>query len=49
MKIPFPPLSKINKTWVVLGAALTIGLLAAVATRSFLTTRVAEIEARNVH
>lgn len=49
MKIPFPPLSKINKTWVVLGAALTIGLLAAVATRSFLSTRVAEIEARNVH
>ena len=49
MKIPFPSLSKINKTWVVLGAALTIGLLAAVATRSFLSSRVAEIEARNVH
>lgn len=49
MKIPFPPFSKINKTWVVLGAALAIGLLAAVATRSFLSSRVAEIEARNVH
>ncbi|MES2118319.1 MAG: Flp pilus assembly protein CpaB [Pseudomonadota bacterium] len=49
MKIKFPALSKINKTWGILGAALTIGLLAAGATRSFLSTQVAEIEARNQH
>lgn len=49
MKLTFPALSKINKTWLVLGAALAVGLLAAIVTRSFLSTQVAEIEARNQH
>lgn len=49
MKMTLSALSRINKTWAVLGAALAIGLLAAVATRSFLSTQVAEIEARNQH
>ncbi|MES2161630.1 MAG: Flp pilus assembly protein CpaB [Pseudomonadota bacterium] len=49
MKLKIPDLSKVNKTWAVLGIALAIGLLAAVATRSFLSTQVAEIEARNQH
>ncbi|QJD92842.1 Flp pilus assembly protein CpaB [Duganella dendranthematis] len=49
MKLKLPALSKVNKTWAVLGTALAIGLLAAVATRSFLSTQVAEIAARNQH
>lgn len=49
MKVKFPSLSKVNKTWAVLGTALAIGLLAALATRSFLSTQVAQIEARNRH
>ncbi|MBB5606649.1 MULTISPECIES: Flp pilus assembly protein CpaB [unclassified Janthinobacterium] len=49
MKLTFPARLKVNKTWAVLGAALAIGLLAALATRSFLSTQVAAIEARNQH
>lgn len=49
MKLKLPSLSKVNKTWAVLGTALAIGLLAAMATRSFLSTQVAEIEARSQH
>ncbi|MBC9070765.1 Flp pilus assembly protein CpaB [Thauera sp. CAU 1555] len=36
-----------NKTWLVLGAALAIGLLAAFAAQSYLARRMAEIEARS--
>lgn len=36
-----------GKTWVVLGVALVIGLLAALAARSYLSTRVEAIEARS--
>lgn len=36
-----------NKTWLVLGAALGIGLLAAFAAQSYLARRMAEIEARS--
>ncbi len=35
-----------NKTWAVLGVALTIGLLAALGARSYLFSQLAEIEAR---
>jgi pilus assembly protein CpaB len=35
-----------NKTWVVLGVALAIGLLAALAARSYLANRVADLEAK---
>jgi len=49
MKIPLSALFKANKTWAVLGVALAIGLLAAFATRRFLNTQVAAIEARNKH
>jgi pilus assembly protein CpaB len=35
-----------SKTWVVLGVALTIGLLAALAARSYLANRVADLEAK---
>lgn len=49
MKLKLPARSRVNKTWAVLGTALAIGLLAAVATRSFLSTQVAEIAARNQH
>lgn len=49
MKIKLPAIPKMNKTWAVLGAALAFGLLAAVATRSFLSSQVAEIEARGKH
>jgi pilus assembly protein CpaB len=35
-----------TKTWVVLGAALAIGLVAALGARSYLSNRVAELEAR---
>ncbi|MGV7207012.1 Flp pilus assembly protein CpaB [Oxalobacteraceae bacterium A2-2] len=38
---------KLNRTWTVLGIATVIGLLAAAATRGYLNTRVAELEARN--
>ena len=49
MKIKLPSFVKVNKTWTVLFVALAIGLLAAIATRSFLSTQVAEIEARGRH
>lgn len=44
-----PNLSKIryNKTWAVLGVALGVGLLAALAAQSYLANRMAEIEARS--
>lgn len=37
---------KRNKTWVIFGVALCIGLLAALAARSYLSTRIEAIEAR---
>jgi len=46
MKLTLPRLPKLNKTWAILGAALAIGLVAAFATRSFLSAQVEEIEAR---
>lgn len=46
MKLTLPRMRKINKTWVVLGTALAIGLVAALATRSFLSTQMEAIEAR---
>lgn len=49
MKLTLSSLRKVHKTWLVFASALAIGLLAAVATRSFLSTRVAELEARNQH
>lgn len=36
----------VNKTWVILGVALVIGVLAAIAARSYLSTQMQEIEAR---
>ena len=44
----FPNLASIRptKTWIVLGVALGIGVLAAVAARGYLTNRLAEIDAR---
>ena len=36
-----------NKTWVVLGVAITIGLVAALGARSYLKNRVADLEARS--
>lgn len=38
---------KLNKTWLVLGVALAIGLIAALAARSYLSRQVAAIEARS--
>jgi pilus assembly protein CpaB len=44
----FPKLSSIryNKTWLVLGVALAIGVLAALSARTYLANRMAEIDAR---
>jgi pilus assembly protein CpaB len=47
MKIAFLRNVKLNKTWVVLGVSLVIGLLAALAARSYLSNQVAAIEARS--
>lgn len=48
MKLPISALSSIrpNKTWVILGVALAIGLLAALAARNYLSNQMAAIEAR---
>lgn len=47
MKLPFAlPALRPNKTWIVLGVALAIGLLAALGARSYLFNQLAEIEAR---
>ncbi|MES2259665.1 MAG: Flp pilus assembly protein CpaB [Pseudomonadota bacterium] len=46
MKLPIASIKKINKTWIVLGAALVIGVIAAFSARSFLSTQMAEMEAR---
>lgn len=45
MKSPFANI-KFNKTWIVLGVALAIGLLAAWGARSYLSSQMAAIEAR---
>jgi pilus assembly protein CpaB len=45
MKINFQPLRKINKTWISLGVALAIGVLTALAARSFLSHQVEAIAA----
>jgi pilus assembly protein CpaB len=47
MKINLQSLRNINKTWLSLGVALTIGLLTALGARSFLSHQVAAIEARS--
>jgi pilus assembly protein CpaB len=46
--LPTPPTNKIklNKTWVVLGAAIVIGALAALGARKYLSSEMAAIEAR---
>lgn len=46
MKLPFRNKIKLNKTWIVLGVALGIGILAALAARSYLSNRMEAIEAR---
>lgn len=46
MKLPHIKNFKLNKTWIVLGVALGIGLLAALAARSYLSNRMEAIEAR---
>jgi pilus assembly protein CpaB len=49
MKINFQSLRNVNKTWVSLGVALSIGLLTALGARSFLSRQVEAIEARSKH
>jgi pilus assembly protein CpaB len=49
MKLSRASIPKIKKTWAVLGVALAIGLLGALAARAFLNTQVAAIEARGKH
>jgi len=49
MKLKIPAFRKINKTWAVLCAALVIGVVAALAARSFLSTQIEAIEARTKH
>lgn len=49
MKINFQSLRKINKTWLSLGVALAIGLLTALAARSFLSHQVEAIAAASKH
>ena len=46
MKLPLLRKFKPGKTWIVLGVALGIGLLAALAARSYLSSRMEAIEAR---
>ncbi len=46
MKLSFPRNFKPGKTWIVLGVALGIGLLAALTARSYLSDQMAAIEAR---
>ena len=45
MKLPFKAI-KFSKTWVVLGVALAVGLLAAMGARNYLSNRMAAMEAR---
>lgn len=47
MRIPKLPAFRPNKTWLALGAALGIGIVAAVVARSYLSNRLAEIDAHN--
>jgi pilus assembly protein CpaB len=49
MKINFQSLRNVNKAWVSLGIALSIGLLTALGARSFLSRQVEAIEARSKH
>lgn len=49
MKIKLPSIQKINKTWIILAVALGIGVIAALATRSYLSTQIEAIEARGKH
>lgn len=46
MKLPLPRNFKLSKSWIVLGVALGVGLLAALAARSYLSSQMAAIEAR---
>ena len=46
MRLTFPSIRKINKTWAVLGVALVIGIIAALATRSYLSQKIEAIESR---
>jgi pilus assembly protein CpaB len=47
MKLSLPKKFKPGKTWIILGVALSIGLLAALAARSFLSHQMEAIEARS--
>lgn len=49
MKLNLQSLRKVNKKWVSLGVALTIGLLTALGARMFLSRQVEAIEARSKH
>lgn len=49
MKITFQSLRNINKTWLSLGVALTIGVLTALGARSFLSHQVEAIAAASKH
>jgi pilus assembly protein CpaB len=49
MKLKLTSIRKINKTWAALGAALAIGVVAALAARSYLSTQIEAIEARGHH
>lgn len=46
MNIKFPARFKPNRTWVMLGIAIGVGLLAALAARNYLSNRIAAIESR---
>lgn len=46
MKIPFLKTATVNKTWVALGIALSIGVVAAIGARVYLSDQMAAIEAR---
>jgi pilus assembly protein CpaB len=46
MRLPIPRNFKPNKTWIILGVALGVGLLAALAASSYLSNQLAAIEAR---
>jgi pilus assembly protein CpaB len=49
MKFNFKSLRNVNKTWLSLGVALSIGLLTALAARSFLSHQIEAIEESNKH
>ncbi|RZI43938.1 Flp pilus assembly protein CpaB [Herbaspirillum sp. HC18] len=46
MKLALPRNIKLNKTWIILGVALGVGLLAALLARGYLSSQMAAIEAR---